>query len=42
MYMPITGILRISDWDVSQNPRLLELAIRLGRECLQVGIASGY
>jgi len=42
MYMPITGILRISDWDVAQNPRLLELAIRLGRECLQVGVASGY
>jgi ketopantoate reductase len=42
MYMPTTGILSISDRDVTQNPRLLELAIRLGRECLQVGVASSY
>ena len=29
------------EWDVTQNPKHLELAIRLGREVLEVGKASG-
>lgn len=42
MSMAVSGILRISDWEISQMPDLLELCMRLGRECLQVGAANGY
>jgi 2-dehydropantoate 2-reductase len=42
MAQGVSGILGIFDWEITQNPRLLELAVRLGRECLQVGTALGY
>jgi 2-dehydropantoate 2-reductase len=42
MSQALSAILGISDWEISQNPRLLELSIRLGRECLQAGTALGY
>ncbi len=38
----IAAILRGTDSDVAENPRLLELGTALGRECLQVGLALGY
>ena len=42
MSMAVSAILNISDWEISQKPDLLELCMRLGRECLKVGAASGY
>ncbi|MHB9096939.1 MAG: ketopantoate reductase family protein [Syntrophales bacterium] len=42
MSQAVSAILGISDWEISQNPRLLDLSIRLGRECLQVGTGMGY
>jgi 2-dehydropantoate 2-reductase len=42
MSQAVSGILRISDWEIAQKPDLLELCIMLGRECLQVGTALGY
>ena len=42
MSQAVSGILRISDWEISRNPKLLDLCIMLGRECLQVGMALGY
>ncbi|MHB8909560.1 MAG: ketopantoate reductase family protein [Syntrophales bacterium] len=42
MSQALSAILGISDWEISQDPRLLELSIRLGRESLQVGTALGY
>ena len=38
----VAAILRGTDWDVAENPRLFELGIALGRECLDVGLALGY
>jgi 2-dehydropantoate 2-reductase len=42
MFMAVCGILGIYDWEISQNPKLMKLCIRLGREALQVGAALGY
>jgi 2-dehydropantoate 2-reductase len=42
MFMAICGILGILDWEVTQNPQLLELCIRLGKESMQVGTTLGY
>lgn len=42
MSQAVSGILRISDWEISQSPALLELSMRIGRECLRVGTALGY
>ena len=42
MSMALSGILNISDWEISQKPDLLDLCVMLGRECLQVGGACGY
>ena len=42
MSMAVSAILRISDWEISQMPELLELCVRLGRECLKVAVAAGY
>ena len=38
----IAAILRGTDSDVAENPKLFELGIALGRECLEVGLALGY
>lgn len=38
----IAAILRGTDADVAENPRLLALGTALGRECLEVGLALGY
>lgn len=42
MSQALSAILGIADWEISQDPRLLDLSIRLGRECLQVGTTLGY
>jgi 2-dehydropantoate 2-reductase len=42
MSQAISGILRISDWEIAQKPDLQQLCILLGRECLEVGFALGY
>jgi 2-dehydropantoate 2-reductase len=42
MSQAVSGILRISDWEISQSEPLLDLSIALGRECLQVGMTLGY
>ncbi|MCC6780017.1 MAG: 2-dehydropantoate 2-reductase [Hyphomicrobiales bacterium] len=38
----VAAILRGTDSDVAENPKLLELGTALGRECLDVGSALGY
>ena len=38
----IAAILRGTDSDVMENPKLFPLGIALGRECLDVGLALGY
>ncbi len=42
MYQGISGILGIPDWELAENPKILELCIRLGRECFEVGVNLGY
>jgi len=42
MSQGVAGILGIPDWEITQNPRVLELCISLGKECLQVGTELGY
>jgi 2-dehydropantoate 2-reductase len=42
MSQGVAGILGILEWEITQNPRVLELCIGLGRESLQVGTALGY
>ncbi len=42
MFMAICGILGILDWEVTQNPQLLELSIKLGKESMHVGTTLGY
>jgi 2-dehydropantoate 2-reductase len=42
MSQGIAGLLDIPDWEISQNPELLGLAVGLGRECLEVGTTLGY
>jgi len=42
MSQAVSGALRISDWEISQSVPLMDVAVALGRECLQVGIALGY
>jgi len=38
----VAAILQGTDLEVSENPKLLQLGIALGRECLDVGLALGY
>jgi len=42
MVQAVAGVLGIFDWEITQNPKVLELCIKLGRECFQVGTALGY
>lgn len=42
MSQALSAILDISDWEITQDPRLLDLSVRLGRECLRVGAFLGY
>ena len=42
MSQAVSGILKISDWEIAQKPDLLQLCILLGRECLDVGFSQGY
>lgn len=42
MSQALSAILDISDWEITRDPRLLDLSIRLGRECMQVGAGLGY
>ena len=42
MFMAICGILGILDWEVTQNPQVWELCIKLGKESMQVGTTLGY
>lgn len=42
MFMAICGILGIFDWEVTRNPQLLDLCIRLGKESMQVGTTLGF
>ena len=42
MFMAICGILGIFDWEVTQNPQLLELCIKLGKESMHVATTLGY
>jgi 2-dehydropantoate 2-reductase len=42
MSQAVAGVLGIFEWEITKNPRLLELCVRLGRECLQVGTVLGY
>jgi len=42
MFMAVCGVLGILDWEVTQNPQLLELCIKLGRESMHVGTTLGY
>lgn len=42
MFMAVCGILGILDWEVTQNPQLLELCIKLGKESMHVGTTLGY
>lgn len=42
MIQGVAGVLGIFDWEITQNPKILELCIQLGRECFQVGTTLGY
>ncbi len=42
MSQALSGILGVFEWEMVQDPSLLDLCIRLGRECLEVGTALGY
>jgi 2-dehydropantoate 2-reductase len=42
MFMAICGILGIFDWEVTRNPQILDLCIRLGKESMQVGTTLGF
>ncbi len=42
MFMAICGILGIFDWEVTRNPQLLDLCIKLGKESMEVGTTLGY
>jgi 2-dehydropantoate 2-reductase len=42
MSQGIAGILGIYDWEIAENPGLLELSMGIGRECFEVGSALGY
>jgi 2-dehydropantoate 2-reductase len=42
MTQAVAGILGMFEWEIPQNPKALELCIKLGRECLQVGKTLGY
>jgi 2-dehydropantoate 2-reductase len=42
MFMAVCGILGIYDWEITRNPQLFDLSIKLGREALKVGIRHGY
>jgi 2-dehydropantoate 2-reductase len=42
MTQGVSGILGMLEWEMVQDPGILEFCIGLGRECLQVGAALGY
>ncbi len=42
MSQALSGILGLFEWEMVQDPGLLDFCIRLGRECLKVGAALGY
>lgn len=42
MSQGVAGVLGIFDWEITQNSKILELCIRLGREVFQVGMTLGY
>jgi 2-dehydropantoate 2-reductase len=42
MSQGVAGILGIHEWEITQNPKILDLCIGLGKECLQLGTAIGY
>lgn len=42
MSQALSGILGMLEWEMVQDPKILEFCIELGRECLQVGKARGY
>jgi 2-dehydropantoate 2-reductase len=42
MSQGVAGILGILEWEITQNPEILELCINIGKECLQIGTALGY
>jgi len=42
MFMSLCGILGILDWEITQNPKLLNLGIELGKEAMKVGTTMGY
>jgi 2-dehydropantoate 2-reductase len=42
MSQAVAGILGMFEWEITQHPKVLELCIKLGRECLQVGTTLGY
>jgi 2-dehydropantoate 2-reductase len=42
MGMALCGILGIYDWEISQDPQLVEISIKLGKECVEVGRVMGY
>jgi 2-dehydropantoate 2-reductase len=42
MIQGVAGVLGVFDWELAENPKILELCIRLGRECFEVGENLGY
>jgi len=42
MSQGVAGVLGIFDWEITQNTKILELCIKLGKECFQVGMTLGY
>lgn len=42
MIQGVAGVLGIFDWELAENPKILDLCIRLGRECFEVGANLGY
>ncbi|MBU1205668.1 MAG: 2-dehydropantoate 2-reductase [Proteobacteria bacterium] len=42
MTQGISGILGMLEWEMVQDPKILEFCVKLGKECLEVGSALGY
>lgn len=42
MSQALSGILGMLEWEMVQDPKILEFCIKLGKECLEVGSALGY
>jgi len=42
MSMALGSIVGIKGWELARNPQYLDVAVKLGRETIEVGIASGY